>query len=302
MQPPSAVPRQALTGGAHRGSRRGNLALLCGLSLAVALPTTADAQPTQRSRLVSSVVAESRELDASLRQTGAPAPWSAPLLSAILPGAGQGLLRQQRGVVYAALEGYLVLQAVRSNRDASRERDAYREIARTVARASSTGARPDGDWPYYERMQHALESGAYNRTPGNGFTPESDPATFNGSIWMLARETYWRDPDVPPDAGSVEFQRALEFYQRRAAGEDFLWSWRDAQLEQDLYRQTIDRANDASRRTKQMVGLLLANHALSLVDAYASVRLRVYGTPAAPGGEQQFGIMGTFQLPVMPRR
>lgn len=301
MQSPTNVPRQALADGAHRGSRRGNLALLCGLSLAVALPTTAHAQPTQRSRLVSSVVAESRESQTSLLQTGAPAPWSAPLLSALVPGAGQGLLRQQRGVAYAAVEGYLILQAVRSSRDASRERDAYREIARTVARASSTGARPDGTWPYYERMQYALESGAYNQTPGNGFTPESDPTTFNGSIWLLARETYWRDSNVPPDAASAEYQRALEFYQRRAAGQDFLWSWRDAQLEQDLYRQTIDRANDASRRTKQMVGLLLANHALSLVDAYASVRLRVYGTPAAPGVEQRFGVMGTVPLPAMRR-
>ena len=276
--------------------------------------TTASAQPTLQSRWSAPVAASARPVDANIRdadklvgsstsglQDAAPAPWIAPVFSALLPGAGQGMLRQQRGVLYGAIEGYLILQAVRSNRDASRERDAYREIARTVARGASGSARPDGAWPYYETMQYVLESGAYNATPGNGFTPEADPTTFNGSIWLLARETYWRDPDVAPDAGSAEFQRAIDFYQRRAAGEDFLWSWRDAQLEQDLYRQTIDRANEASRRTRQVVGLLLANHALSLVDAYMTVRLRVYGTPAVPGVEQQFGVMGTVPLPGMRR-
>lgn len=227
---------------------------------------------------------------------GGVSPWVAPVASAILPGAGQGLLRQQRGVVYAAAEGYLVLQAIRSNRDAARERDGYREIARLVARAAFGAQRPDGDWPYYERMQFILESGQFNRTPGNGFTPEGDPSTFNGSMWRLARETFWRDPDAAPPTTSPEYQRAIEFYQRRAVSDEFRWSWRDAQLEQDVYRQTIVRANEASRRTKQFVGLLLANHALSLVDSYVSVRLRVFGNTDTPGA-QRVGVSGTLPLP-----
>ncbi len=237
----------------------------------------------------------------SVPMPGGVSPWVAPLASAIIPGAGQGLLRQQRGVVYAAAEGYLVLQALRSNRDASRERDAYREIARSVARAAFGSQAPDGDWPYYERMQFILESGVFNRTPGNGFTPESDPATFNGSIWQLARETFWRDPDAAPPATSPEYQRAIEFYQRRAASDEFRWSWRDAQLEQDVYRQTIVRANEASRRTKQVVGLLLANHALSLVDSYMSVRLRVFGSAGTPGA-QRMGVAGSLPLPGVGKR
>ena len=231
---------------------------------------------------------------------GTLSPWYAPLLSAAVPGAGQGLLRQQRAVAYLVVEGYLVLEAVRSRRDANRETEAYREIARTVARAGFGGTAPDGPWPYYERLQTVLESGAFNRTPGGVFTPETDPSTFNGSIWRLARETFWRDPEVAPDPGSAEYQRAIAFYRSRAAGESFLWSWRDAQLEQDLYRQTIDRSNEAARRARQMVGLILANHALSLVDAYVSVRLRVYGVPSGGGagsGPAQFGIAGTVPLP-----
>ena len=223
--------------------------------------------------------------------------WWAPLLSAVVPGLGQGMLRQQRGVVYVAAEGYLVLRALGAQRDAREQREAYREIARTVARAGFGGDRPVGEWAYYERLQYVLESGAFNRTPGAGFTPESDPSTFNGSIWLLARETFWRDPNQAPDPSSPEFQRALAFYQQRAAGEAFLWSWRDAQLEQDLYRQTIDRSNESSRLARQMVGLLLANHALSLVDSYVSVRLRLYGD--GPAGT--VGVGGSLPLPAARR-
>lgn len=225
--------------------------------------------------------------------------WYAPPLSALVPGVGQGLLRQQRGIVYLAAEGYLILRALGAQRDARRERDAYREIARTVARAPFGADRPGGAWEYYERLQYVLESGAYNRTPGAVLSPETDPATFNGSIWRLARETFWRDPDVAPDPSSPEYQGAIAFYERRAVGEQFRWSWRDAQLEQDLYRQTIERSNDASRQARQMVGLLLANHALSLVDAYVSVRLRLFGD--AEGGSRRVGVAGQLPLPTRAR-
>jgi hypothetical protein len=235
-------------------------------------------------------------LDTVPRRTLIPqlSPWWAPPLSAVVPGLGQGLLGQQRGVAYVAAEVYLILRALGAQRDARREREAYREIARTVARAGFSGDRPDGSWPYYERMQFVLESGEYNATPGGAFTPESDVATFNGSIWRLARETFWRDPDAAPPEGSDEYQRAIAFYQQRAVGDAFRWSWRDAQLEQDLYRQTIDRSNEASRLARQMVGVLLANHALSLVDAYVSVRLRVYGE--GQGLEQRVGVRGSLPL------
>lgn len=222
-------------------------------------------------------------------------PWYAPPLSALMPGVGQGLLRQQRGVVYLAAEGYLILRTLGAQRDARRERDAYREIARTVARAGFGADRPDADWEYYERLQYVLESGAFNRTPGATLSPETDLSTFNGSIWRLARETFWRDPDVLPDLSSPEYLRAIAFYERRAVGESLRWSWRDAQLEQDLYRQTIDRSNEAARQARQLVGLLLANHALSLVDAYVSVRLRVFG--GTDGAVRRVGVAGSVPVP-----
>ncbi len=293
--------------------RNARLLLAASLCLAV-LPPLLGAQPRQPSpsvmvtragsRVPSSGSSERASLmqpDTLRRSSLMPqlSPWWAPPLSALVPGLGQGVLGQQRGVAYVAAELYLVLRALGAERDARRERDAYREIARTVARAGFGDDRPDAGWPYYERLQFVLESGRYNVTPGGTFTPEPDVTTFNGSIWRLARETFWRDPDAPPPEGSDEYRRALAFYQERAVGEAFRWSWRDAQLEQDLYRQTIDRSNESSRLARQMVGLLLANHALSLVDAYVSVRLRVYGEGQGPS--QRVGVSGSLPLPARRR-
>ena len=61
---------------------------------------------------------------------------------------------------------------------------------------------------------------------------------------------------------------------QRAVTPAFLWSWQDAQLEQDVFRRTIARSNDAYRRAAQDLAVVIANHVLSTVDAYVTVRLR----------------------------
>ena len=87
---------------------------------------------------------------------------------------------------------------------------------------------------------------------------------------------------MPPDPMSLEYWRALQFYQARAAGPDFLWSWRDHSLEHQVFRETIRRSDIAFRRAQTQVGLLLANHVLSAVDAIISSRLtEATGRPAA---------------------
>jgi hypothetical protein len=106
--------------------------------------------------------------------------------------------------------------------------------------------------------------------------PPQDELTYNGSIWQLARETFLVDP-VNPDTSSIEYQNALSFYRDRAVGPNFQWSWRDAGLEQDLFRQSIKRSDDAYRGATQYLGLLLANHLLSAIDAFVSYRLSQNG-------------------------
>lgn len=215
--------------------------------------------------------------------SSAPAPWWAPLASAALPGSGQYALKQQRSVAYLVAEAFLVVQYLAARRDGNGERDAYRSLAADVARKPFGGARPLGSWDYYENLEKFLESGAYDRVAGGAVDPEADPTTYNGARWLLARQTYWRDANVAPAAGSSEYQNALTFYMRSAVRDEYRWSWRDAQLQQDLYRQTISSANRSYQRAVNMLGVVAVNHLASLIDAYVSVRVRRFGGVGAGG-------------------
>ena len=211
------------------------------------------------------------------------APWWAPVISGVVPGSGQFIMGQQRGVGYLVAEGYLLLQQVRARRDANRDRDAYRALAFEVARQPFGGARPRGTWDYYESMEKYLESGAFDRIPGGVVDPEIDETTYNGARWLLARETFWVNPNVTPAVGSPEYQRALAFYVSRAVPSAYQWSWRDAQLEKDIYGQTILSANRSVQRAVNYVGLIGANHLVSLIDAYVNVRVRRFGGAGVAG-------------------
>lgn len=215
--------------------------------------------------------------------SGSRAPWWAPVLSGVVPGAGQFAMGQQRSVGYLVAEGYLILQQVRARRDANRDRDAYRALAFDVARQPFGDERPRGSWDYYESMEKYLESGAFDRIPGGAIDPETDETTYNGARWLLARETYWLNPAVAPAVGSAEYQRALAFYRSRAVPAAYQWSWRDAQLQRDVYAQTIASANRSGQRAVNYVGLIGANHLASLIDAYVSVRVRRFGGAGVVG-------------------
>lgn len=211
------------------------------------------------------------------------APWWAPVASAVLPGAGQFAMGQQRSVGYGVAEAYLLLQALGAQRDGQRQREAYRSLAASVARARFAASPAVGDWDYYESMEKFLESGVFDRVPGGGVDPELDESTFNGARWLLARQIYWRDPGVTPPVTSPEYQRALAFYEARAVRDPYRWSWRDAQLEQDVYRQTITEANRSFQRAVTLTGIVWMNHLASLVDAYVSLRIRRYGGAGVAG-------------------
>ncbi len=204
--------------------------------------------------------------------TTPPPPSLRPLASLLLPGAGQLLGGQDRGAVYLATEIYLV----------SRFLQLDREAAYDVARLAYSPARRATVFEYYEQMERFAESGRYDVDSGPAFVPETDTRTYNGSVWLLARRTFWEDPNVPPDPTSPPYWRALQFYQARAIGPGFQWSWRDHSLEHEVFRETIRRSDDGFRRAQNQVGLLLANHVVSAVDALISSRLAaVVRRPAA---------------------
>jgi hypothetical protein len=204
-----------------------------------------------------------------------------PLASLLLPGTGQLLAHQDRGAVYLAAEVYLVSRFLQLDREATMEARRFQNLAFDVARRSFGPIRRDTIFEYYEQMERFAESGRYDADPGAAFAPESDARTYNGSVWLLARRTYWEDPDAPPDPTSPQYWRAVQFYQARAVGPNFQWSWRDHSLEHEVFRDFIRRSDNAFRRAQNQVGLLLANHVLSAVDALISARLSAAAGRAA---------------------
>lgn len=217
----------------------------------------------------------------------------APVASLILPGTGQALLHQDRFVAYLALEAWAVLEFANQRTEARRQQTRFRDLARDVARSLYGPSRPVGDWAYYESMEHYVESGVFDRLPGGDVDPELDAGTYNGFMWQLARQTFWPDPSIPPLPSTAEYRNAINFYLNRAVRAEYRWSWRDAQLEQDIYVRTIRRSNTSFREARRALGLVIANHLLSSVDAF--VTLRVEGLDGGDG--RGFALLGRVPLP-----
>lgn len=207
------------------------------------------------------------------------ASWVRPVASLLVPGTGQLLGGHSRGAVYIVAEALLITRALTLNSEGRRDQDRYRELAMVVARAPFTPVLEDTVFEYYEQMGRWVESGPFDTDPGPVLVPPDDVRTYNGQIWALARTTFFPDPNDQPPPDSPEYQRALAFYSSRAIGPNYRWSWRNAGLEQDLYRQTISASDEAFRGATTTLGILLVNHLLGAVDAFITERLRGVGRP-----------------------
>lgn len=208
--------------------------------------------------------------------------WWVPLASLVLPGSGQLLLGQPRVVAYAAVEAFSIFSYVNGHGEMVRERNRSQALARNVARALFGGAQPDGPWAYYEEMEKYVESGLFTRVPG-AVVPETDVNSYNGWLWSDVKQRYGVNPGVQTDDGSPAYQRALNEYLGRAIRDEYRWSWRNAELEQDIYRRAIRSKNQANRDAMSNLGLMAANHLLSMLDAF--VTLRLSGRLGAAGNE-----------------
>lgn len=223
---------------------------------------------------------EAEARDSGFSDALARRPWIPPLASLIIPGSGQLIDRKDRGLIYLAAEVWIISRAAALTRAGRRDRRAFQDLAYNVARARFTTQRRDGGFDYYESMTHYAESGRFDLDSGAALVPETDTATFNGATWLLARRTFFAHPDSAPSI--AEYNAALAFYQSRAVGPDFRWSWRDARLEQDVFRSRIRSSDDAFRSATNYLGALVLNHLGSAVDALISVRMSRGGTGRAP--------------------
>jgi hypothetical protein len=200
-------------------------------------------------------------------------PWTRPLASMLLPGSGQLAAGQSRGIIYLALEAWLVSSAITEGHTGQTQRNQYQDLAFDIARRPFVTFRIDGPWDYYESMEKFVESGRYDLSSGPIFAPETDTTTFNGFTWQLARRTFFPNPDSTPDIQSAPYQAALNFYKARAVADAFRWSWRGARLEQDVYRQAILTSDNAFRARTNYLGALVLNHLSSAIDALISTRM-----------------------------
>ena len=224
--------------------------------------------------------------------------------SAILPGAGQLYLKSDRSVPFLALEGWAWVSYIRNHRRSKQLEREYRDLAWNVARRFLTPARKDSVFTYYEAVGEWRESGLFDvdpRTPG--IQPELDSTTFNGAKWLRARKLFLRGANagIP---GTVEYEQALAYYRATAIPDGYLWSWGSSHLDQVEFHETIGRSDAAYREATRMMGVILANHVVSAVDALVMARVKLVnehririGSTLEPGGSSTLWTM-TVRIPL----
>ena len=267
----------------------GVLALICGgLSPAAHAQMSAQAVPAEaRTALAPPLDPASTSvpwlLPTSRSQvTGAGSSRVAPtLLSAAVPGAGQLLRGQKRGWAYLAVEALSWTVYADRRSEGARFRTRYRDLAWTTARSGS-GPRVDGDFAYYERLSFWTRSGRFDAEAATGgIQPETDPSTFNGSVWARALGIFSVQQGDGP--GSPRFDAALAYYEAQAYGEAFLWDWTGAPGARDEYADWIRQSDERFRQATWTLGVLFANHLLSAADAWVSTPASLSLTPALSG-------------------
>lgn len=212
------------------------------------------------------------------------------LSSLVVPGLAQYRQGQRRWIAYAGAELLSAALYLGARADALGLRDDYRAFAWSAARAGfSSGPPRDGDFEYYERLTRWRTSGLWDADPAlEGLQPESDPSTYNGSVWALATDIY--NPGGAAPHGSPAYARALDYYREHGYGPPFLWTWREGSGDQRRFAGLIASSDDRFRDARLALGVLVANHVFSALDGFITARLR-----ALPDVD---GVALTLSLPV----
>ena len=100
------------------------------------------------------------------------------------------------------------------------------------------------------------------RITGCAFVPETDtPDLQRLGVAAGASHVLGRIPTCRPIPTSPQYWNALQFYQARAVGDNFQWSWRRViRSSTRCSATTCSAATRAFRHAQSQIGLLLANH------------------------------------------
>jgi hypothetical protein len=203
-----------------------------------------------------------------------PNPVVAFAASAVLPGAGQLYLGAERWPPFLAVEAWGWVKYLQRRAHGREMERRYRDLAWSVARRIATDVRRDSVFTYYEALSQFAESGLFDADPLTAqLDPEPDTTTFNGQQWQRARALFFRGGAAAP-IGSAEYERAIAYYRANAIPPAFIWSWRNSELEHTEFKETISRSDEAFRSATRMLGVILANHVVSAVDALVLARVQ----------------------------
>jgi hypothetical protein len=236
--------------------------------------------------------------------SGQPNAGIAFLASAVLPGAGQFYVKADRWPPYLALEAWAWVKYFQERAHGREMEQRYRDLAWSVARRIGTQTRRDSVFTYYEALGQFRESGLFDADPATAeIDPEPDSMTFNGFTWRRARALFFRGGGSFP-RGSPEYERALNYYRQFAIPTAYIWSWRNSDLEFEEFKETISRSDEAFRGATRMLGVILANHLVSAVDALVLARVNALsehrirmGSALEPAGSGYIW-MTTVRIPI----
>ncbi len=219
------------------------------------------------------------------------------LFSALLPGSGQLYQGQERGYVYLAAEVASITGWVLFRNKGGDVEEEYIQYAWDNARLGQSSRNVRGDDEYYEHMARWYRSGYFDQDDHydlNDLTTVSPQSweegdTWNGEQWRIATINYG-EPDTVPGGDYIlrtaeDSLAALQYYVARAYQNDFLWDWSinaspgagEVRVYQNKYLDLRDESNLAFQRATISLIVLMANHAISVIDAFMSARVELPG-------------------------
>ncbi|MBN2289091.1 MAG: hypothetical protein JXQ83_07125 [Candidatus Glassbacteria bacterium] len=208
-------------------------------------------------------------------------------LGFMVPGLPQYLSGQWRSYGYFALEGASLAGLVVLNSQGSSRQERYIQLSR-LARSNYVypGLRNNpeeitdpslhGLGEYYEDMTKWPSSGDYDDDPSlDGVQPESDPQTYNGHQWEIAKINSYSGTSggLPVAESRQEEINALEAYKNKVYPAQYNWDWTGLDLENERYHELFYDSEDALRRRSTFATILLANHLISGLDVLIQERI-----------------------------